>query len=472
MQAALLRRSAAIPRVKIVGGGLAGLSAAVALGSAGFQVDLHESRPFLGGRATSFPLDPSDPASERIDNCQHVLLRCFTNLLDFYERIGVADKITFYDRFYYVRPGGAVDVLKRGWLPAPLHLAGSLLRFGALDLSDKWSVIRGLLALRRDADRTDLEAITMGNWLRSERATDTSYQRFWRPILVSALNEEPDRAAASWAFQVFLDGMMADSTSYEMGVPSVPLAELYAGGKRLAPSVRTHTRSTIERIDPGSNEADFYICALPFERAASVLPDLDLRLDRFEHSPITGIHLWYDRPITELPHAVLLDRTLQWIFRKSDTYVQAVVSASRSLTGLARGRIIELACKEIREFFPAAKTAKLMRSHVIKEVRATYSSRPGLQADRPGTETKHRNLFLAGDWTNTGWPPTMEGAVRSGYRAAECVCRTAGFDAAFLRKRPGTSIDITTDIREAAGPKRLRVKSPSGRLEQRLYDTR
>ena len=433
MQAALLRRSAAIPRVKVVGGGLAGLSAAVALGSAGFQVDLHESRPFLGGRATSFPLDPSDPGSERIDNCQHVLLRCFTNLLDFYERVGVADKITFYDRFYFVRPGGAVDVLKRGWLPAPLHFAGSLARFGALDSSDKWSVIRGLRSLRRDADRADLEAITMGDWLRSERTTDAAYQRFWRPILVSALNEEPDRAAASWAFQVFLDGMMAERTSYEMGVPSVPLAELYAGEGRLEPNVRTHTRSTIEWIDPASGEADFYVCALPFERAARVLPDLDLQFDRFEHSPITGIHLWYDRPITELPHAVLLDRTLQWIFRKSDTYVQAVVSASRSLTDLARGRIIELACKEIREFFPAAKAARLMRSHVIKEVRATYSSRPGLQADRPDPETRHPNLFLAGDWTNTGWPPTMEGAVRSGYRAAECICRTAGVEAAFLR---------------------------------------
>lgn len=403
------------------------------MGSAGFRVDLHESRPFLGGRATSFPLDPSDPGSERIDNCQHVLLRCFTNLLDFYERVGVADKIIFYDRFYYVRPGGAVDILKRGLLPAPMHLAGSLLRFGALNAGDKWSVIRGLRALERDAKRPDLETITMGEWLRSNHATDAARERFWGPILVSALNEELDRAAARWGFQVFLDGMMADRTSYEMGVPAVPLAELYSGEGQLGENVRTYTRSTVERIDPESDEADFYICALPFERVASVLPDFDLRLDKFEHSPITGIHLWYDRPVTDLPHAVLLDRTLQWLFRKSETYVQAVVSASRSLTELSRGDIVELADKEIREFFPAARDAKLVRSHVIKEVRATYSSKPGLQAVRPDPETKYHNVFLAGDWTNTGWPPTMEGAVRSGYRASECVSRAAGTEATFLR---------------------------------------
>lgn len=314
-----------------------------------------------------------------------------------------------------------------------MHLAGSLLRFGALTASDKWSVIRGLRALERDAKRPDLEAITMDDWLRSMGTTDAALGRFWRPILVSALNEELDRAAARWGFQVFLDGMMADRTSYEMGVPAVPLAELYSGEGRLGANVQVHTRSVVERIDPESEEADFYVCALPFERVAGVLPDLNLKLDSFEHSPITGIHLWYDRPITELPHAVLLDRTLQWLFRKSDTYVQAVVSASRSLIELSRGEIIELADREIREFFPAARDAKLVRSHVIKEVRATYSSKPGLQAHRPDSETKYQNLFLAGDWTDTGWPPTMEGAVRSGYQAAESICRATGVEATFLK---------------------------------------
>ena len=164
----------------------------------------------------------------------------------------------------------------------------------------------------------------------------------------------------------------------------------------------------------------------------ALIPGLDLRFDLFGHSPITGIHLWFDRPITDLPHAVLLDRTLQWLFRKSENYFQAVVSASRSLLPLAQKDIVEMACRELREFFPKSAAAQLVRSHVIKEARATYSAVPGLEAARPVAKTKFPNVFLAGDWTNTRWPATMEGAVRSGYLAAEAVARAAGRAASFL----------------------------------------
>jgi zeta-carotene desaturase len=172
---------------------------------------------------------------------------------------------------------------------------------------------------------------------------------------------------------------------------------------------------------------------VPFERVDSILPGLGLNLASFEHSPITGVHLWYDRPLTDLPHAVLLDRTLQWLFRKSETYVLAVVSASRSLLEKSKADIVELASGELREFFPQARSAKVVRSHVVKEPRATYSAVPGLESQRPQPETIHRNVFLAGDWTDTGWPATMEGAVRSGYRAAEAVARAAGVEASFLK---------------------------------------
>ncbi len=422
------------PSVQIVGGGLAGLAAAAALASLDWRVELHESKPFLGGRATSFPVSPADPDSERIDNCQHVLLRCCDNLVDFYRRCGVEDKIEFHDRIHFVRPGGAVDTLARGPWPKPLHLAGSFLRFGFLDWRDKWSLITTLQALEREKHRPDLDAIPMSEWLHARPVTERSYQRFWRPILVSALNEEPERSSAKAAFQVFADGMMGTRTSYEMGVAAVPLAELYdaAGDGRLGPSLRVHLRSRVERIDPRSPEADYYIAAVPFERAAELLPDLDLPLEKFEHSPITGVHLWYDRPITELPHAALLDRTMQWMFRRGDSYVQCVVSASRDLLPLSQAEIVELAEQELAEFFPAAREAKLLRSRVIKEVRATYSIVPGLERDRPTAVTKIPNLFLAGDWTATGWPATMEGAVRSGYLAAEAAVRASGGDARFL----------------------------------------
>lgn len=421
----------------IVGGGLAGLAAAAALGSIGFEVDLHEARPFLGGRATSFPLNPAEDDSEHIDNCQHVLLRCFTNLLDFYRRAGVGEKIRFYDRLYFVRPGGATDVLKPGRLPAPAHLLGSLLGFRGLSPADKRSILSALAAMRRERNRADLDALTIAEWLASHGATQRAVTRFWRPILVSALNEEPERASAGPAFQVFLEGLMASRDSYEMGIPAVPLGELYSSGSegRFGESVRFHLRSPVERLDPTDRAADFYISAVPFERVNALIPELELPLEKFEHSPITGVHLWFDREVTKLPHAVLLDRTMQWMFRKSATYVQCVVSASRSLVPLSREQIIETARRELDEFFPAAHDAKLVKAHVIKEARATYSIAPGLDAHRPPAATKYPNIFLAGDWTHTGWPATMEGAVRSGYQAAEAVARAAGRETSFVLAR-------------------------------------
>jgi zeta-carotene desaturase len=396
---------------------------------------LHEARPFLGGRATSFPLSPSQQDSERIDNCQHVLLRCCDNLLDFYRRCGVEDKIRFYERLNFIRPGGAMDVLEPGFLPAPLHMIGSFLRFRALPAGDRWRVMRVLSALQRERNRADLDTFTMSQWLAEKGMSSTAVERFWRPILVSALNEEPERASALPAFQVFYQGMLASRHSYEMGVPAVPLADLYSAAleAKLGSDVHVHLRSTLERLDPAGDDADFFISAVPFERVNDLVPALQLRLEKFEHSPITGIHLWYDRPLTDLPHAVLLDRTLQWLFRKSETYVLAVVSASRSLLEKSKAEIVEMACGELREFFPRAAAATLVRSHVVKEARATYSAVPGLESQRPATGTIYPNLFLAGDWTNTGWPATMEGAVRSGYRAAEAVANAAGMEANFVK---------------------------------------
>ncbi len=441
-------------RVVIIGGGLAGLAAAADLGSIrgpdALEIDLYEARPFLGGRATSFPVSPSDPDSERIDNCQHVLLGCCTNLLDFYQRCGVSAKIRFYDEYYFVEPGGRVSRLKIGRLPSPLHFAGSFLQFPALGWRDKVCVARGLAAMRKAAHRRgraeaydsgkrkgngqlDLESMTFSAWLAAQDQTEAAVRRFWRPVVVSALNEEPDRVSAQPAFQVFLQGFLAKA-GCRMGMPSVPLAELYSAAleRRLGENVRIHLRAPVQRIDPADRWADYYVSAVPFERVNELVPELKLDLQKFEHSPITGVHLWLDRKITGLPHAALLDRTIQWMFRKSSSHYQLVVSASRMLVPLGRAEIIDLAWRELREFFPAARNARIERAQVIKEIRATYSAAPGVEAARPGATTKFPNLFLAGDWTKTGWPATMEGAVRSGYLAAEAICRAAGRPAKFL----------------------------------------
>jgi zeta-carotene desaturase len=179
--------------------------------------------------------------------------------------------------------------------------------------------------------------------------------------------------------------------------------------------------------------ADFHICSVPFERLGALAPELKVDTARFEHSPITGIHVWFDRSVTGLPHAALLDRTIQWMFNKSQgRYLQFVVSASRDLVEMPRAEVIDLALSEAAEFFPRVREAKVERANVIKEVRATYSARPGLEAVRPDTKTMAANVFLAGDWTRSGWPATMEGAVRSGYRAAEQVCAAAGQPGQFL----------------------------------------
>jgi zeta-carotene desaturase len=433
--------------VIVIGGGLSGLAAAAALGASGFRVRLFESKPFLGGRATSY-----EAGSEVIDNCQHILLRCCTNLLDFYKRLNVTGAIQFYRDFTFIEPGGRRSVMRAGMLPAPAHFAGSFLRLRFLNLSEKIAIARAFEAIRREGPtRTDLDRISMQQWLEEKRQPTRAIERFWRQVLVSAINEELDRIAAAHGFQVFELGFLANSTNYEMGVPRVPLADLYGeeSWSRIG-NVEIHLRSAVQEIEMAATgevrsvrvngetlTADCYVCALPFERAGAMLPSLDLDLSEFEHSPITGIHLWFDRPVTDLPHATLLDRTIQWMFNKSEGhYIQLVVSASRSLVAMPRGEVIDLALRELKEFLPLTVQARLEKSHVVKEIRATFSAKPGLERFRPVAKTQVPNLFLAGDWTNSGWPATMEGAVRSGYLAAEAVTLAAREPRNFLVTQP------------------------------------
>jgi len=434
-----------MPSAIVIGGGLAGLATAAALGDAGFQVDLFEARGFLGGRATSYPL-PGDSA-EIIDNCQHLLLRCCVNIMDFYKRLDVVDRIHFHKKFYFIEPGGQTSVLSSGRLPAPFHFAGSFRKLACLSMRDKLSIARGLMALRREhGKRGDLDKITMLAWLREKRQTEPAIRRFWGQVLVSAVNEDLDRMAASHGFHVFWLGFLASSNSYQMGIPAVPLGELYApeAWKRMG-NVRLNLRTPVDRVlvENGSvraveamgqqRTADYYISAVPFERLPAMAPDLGFDPSGWEHSPITGIHLWFDRSLTQLPHATLLDRTIQWMFNKSaGRYLQLVVSASRSLVDMSRADVIALAVRELAEFFPRASEAKIEKAHVVKEVRATFSAKPGLEQLRPASGTKIPNLFLAGDWTRCGWPATMEGAVRSGYLAAEAVTGAAGQPRKFL----------------------------------------
>jgi squalene-associated FAD-dependent desaturase len=450
-------RPAQNSRVAIVGGGLAGLAAGCALAGSGFRVTLFERRPYLGGRASSYQ---HPGTGEVVDNCQHVLLGCCTNLIQFYERLGVENKIRWYDQLTFLEPGGRASVISPSRLPAPLHNAPAFLCAACLDLSDKLAIGMAMAALAPATPRDDGE--TFLTWLRRHAQTKQAIERFWKPILVSALNEDLDRISVPYAAQVVRESFLKSAAAGRMGVPTVPLSELYSvagdyisargGGVRLRCSVESFLpeRDDVKLLASGEETSfDFAVFAVPFDVLSRILPQapvaepLRRALSRFETSPITGIHLWFDRQITDLDHAVLLDRTIQWMFHKSKllgrnenasgSYVELVVSSSETLVEKSRAGIVELAVAELREFFPGAREAKLVKSTVIKEVHATYSPRPGADVYRPHSETVWPRVFLAGDWTATGWPATMEGAVRSGYMAAESVAQAAGTrDASFL----------------------------------------
>ncbi len=431
--------------IVVLGGGLAGLATAAALGQSGHRVTVLEARGFPGGRATSYPL-PADESGVVIDNCQHILLKCCVNLLDFYGRLGVAGQIHFHKEFYFIEPGGRTSVMRAGVLPKPLHFTESFAALKFLSLGDKLSIGRALLAIQRERRRPDLDSITMLDWLREKGQTPRAIERFWRQILVSAINEELDRMAASHGFQVFYLGFLAASDSYQMGVPAVPLGELYSAAVwRNVPNVEIRFRMPVTAIgfDAGrvtgveaggaTIQAGHYVSALPFEKLAPLAPQLGIDFSPFAHSPITGVHLWFDRPVTDLPHATLLDRTTHWFFNKDGgRYIQLVISASRTLLEMPRAEVIALALRELREFLPAARQAQLVRAHVVKEARATFSAAPGLELRRPEARTRFVNFTLAGDWTRSGWPATMEGAVRSGYKAAEAAAAALGQPSHYL----------------------------------------
>lgn len=438
----------------VVGGGLAGLAAGCALADAGFQVSVFERRPYVGGRASSYE---HPGTGEVVDNCQHVLLGCCTNLLRFYEQIGVGDKIQWYEELTFIEPGGRASRIRPTSLPAPFHNLTSFFAASSLDLADKLAIARALSAMMRMATAADDSGENFLQWLHRHGQTERAIQRFWKVVLVSALNEDLERTSVHYAVQVFRESFLKSAGAGKMGVPRVPLSDLYGnaadyirrgGGEVL---LRCPVSSLTVEDDcanivttGGARQFDVVVLAVPFQLAASLLPPdaiaepLRKNLSRFESSPITGIHLWFDREITPLPHAVLLDRTIQWMFQKSKfhvregSYIELVVSASRSLVERSRQEVLDLALAELSEFFPQVKEAQLVKATVIKEVFATYSILPGLDSYRPPAKTEWPSLFLAGDWTATGWPATMEGAVRSGYLAAEAITETAGQTTKFV----------------------------------------
>jgi squalene-associated FAD-dependent desaturase len=438
--------------VIVIGGGLAGIAASVVLAERGLRVSLLEKHPRLGGRATSYLL----PSGEYIDNCQHVTLRCCTNLEDFYRRLGVADKIKYYDRLSFADSKGHRGAIKPSLLPAPFHLAPSFATFPLLDWKDKRAITRAMLRIIRTQGQQRLSRdMTMLDWLKQNRQTQNAIHRFWRVVLVSALNEELDRTDAAYGIEVFWKAFLSNRDAFGMGIPAVPLETLYASAANVLEQSKGHVRTRCGaaelqisggqvagvRLDDGSMlNGDYYVAAIPFHRLTQLLPyhvrdSVEFAsIQQLKVSPITSVHLWFDAPVMQEPFLTSVDQTIQWIFNKTalcspgaaGQYLQVVISASYALGEQSQQDIINMCRKELADVIPASGQVKLMRAVVVRENAATFSPEPGCDRWRPGERTSIRNLFLAGDWIRTGWPATMESAIRSGYLAAEAILALEG----------------------------------------------
>ncbi len=425
------------------------MSAAVTLADAGLAVTLLEARRSLGGRAGSFD-DPQ--TGETLDNCQHVLLGCCTNLVDFYRRIGAVDHIR-YDRVirFMDAEGRTYGLSGAAGLPAPLHLGPSLLKFGALTWGERVALSRAMLAMVRlgEEGRLALGDTPFGEWLDRHNQPASLVRKLYDPVLISALNEETRRASAAYAIQVFQGSLLSNSGGYVVGVPSCPLSELY-GKLPAGVTVRTGDRvsrlvfaaggnvTAVELADGEQLPADFVVLATGHHAARRLVPvELATADPRFRGSegledvPILGVHLWFDRPVMSYPHVALIEGPLQWLFRKDaeGRALHGVISAARDWVGSRKDESLAQFERQVRSLFPAARDAKLERGVVVVEKRATFSPLPGVDRIRPDQAPPASgglpNVFLAGDYTLTGWPATMEGAVRSGYLAADALLRRA-----------------------------------------------
>ena len=442
--------------VIVVGAGTAGLAAAAALARAGKCVTVLERKPYVGGRAYSY----EHPALGEVVDSQHVLLGCCTNLIELCEQAGIADKIRWYDEQTFLEPNGRVSRIAASRMPAPLHFAPSFLTMPMLGWRDKLGMVRGLMEFFRGYPAHDEESVE--HWLKRTGQTQFSIRHFWNPILMATLNDGPARCSTKYAGKVFHELFVKSSAGGRLGIPTVPLSEFYGDVARMvegfggAVRLRAGVEEVAQQADgswrvstaDAGYSADAVILALPFEQTQRLLPavwlygrdaglgayevrsNLEASMAHMVHSPFTSILLWYDRQITDLDHAWLLDSTIEWFFHKSrirryaterGSYVEVVIAGSKAQLSQTREEILSSAQRELATFFPEVKRAKLVKSGVLKEARATFSVTPGLDRFRPSQRTPWPGLFLAGDWTCTEWPSTMEGGVRSGRLAAGVV---------------------------------------------------
>jgi squalene-associated FAD-dependent desaturase len=444
-------------RAVVIGGGLAGITAAITLREAGVGVTLLEARPRLGGATSSF-----SRGELTVDTGQHVFLRCCTSYRELLDQLGVTGSATLQDRFdvTVLSPGGRAR-LRRSALPAPLHLSRALIGYRFLSLPERLRVGQAALALRgTDPAQPGLDAQRLGDWLGARGQNARARRKLWDLFIVSSLNIDGDEASASLAAYVLKTALLSDSGAADIGVPAVPLGDLHGRAAarvldRLGAQVRLGTKAAaVERapaggfrvqVTSGSEadgaghagrgggeviEADGVVLAVPAGPAARLAGAAGVagaaRWDDLGTSPIVNVHVIYDRRVTELPFAAALDSPVQWVFDKTRTsglqagqYLAISLSAADGYVDVPTAALRERFLPALEELFPAAAGARVTDFFVTRERRATFRQAPGCGALRPGAATSLPGLLLAGAWTDTGWPDTMEGAVRSGRTAAQ-----------------------------------------------------
>ena len=433
----------------VVGGGLAGMAAAMALAESGRQVDLFEQKHRLGGRVGSFH-DPQ--TGELVDLCMHVAMGCCTEFLDFIRRAGVEGCFERHRRLTFIGPEGE-ECPFTSWpcLPAPLHLLPGFARLRYLTFGERWNIARCLMRLARLSPDCLLGKTTAGDWLREQGQSPQMIDRFWSVVLVSALGDTVDRVDLSMARKVFVDGFLGSVHGYEVLLPRLTLGEIFdiRLGRRLRElGVNLYLATPVQSVAIADGRArelvlaggerreyDRFIIAVPWTTIGRLFPPEQLALlhddwspEAIESSAITAVHLWFDREITPLPHAALVGRTSQWLFSHGASeptddsdrryHYQVVISASHHLTDIARSTLLEQVLIDVRTVWPEAREAQLLHQRIVTERHAVFSVTPNSLAHRPQAATGIENLFLAGDWIRSDWPATMEAAVRSGYEAA------------------------------------------------------
>jgi squalene-associated FAD-dependent desaturase len=442
-------------RAVVIGGGLAGITAAIDLCDAGAEVTLLESRPRLGGAATSY-----GRAGLLIDNGQHVFLRCCDRYQGLLDRLGVRDLVAIQDRFdvTVLSPAGSAR-LRRDALPSPLHLARALLRYPLLSLPERAKVGRAALAFRlADPGSPELDQARLGNWLAARGQDERSRRRLWDLFIVSALNVDGDEASTGLAATVIKTALLGSRDAADIGMAKVPLSRLHADAPatllaRLGAHVRLGARAAgIRRLADGGFQvdvsrnadaavasgqsigADVVVLAVPADRAARLAASAGVAhaaaWPGLGCSPILNVHVAYDRQVTKLPFAAAVDSPVQWVFDKtsqagvpSGQYLAVSISAADDMIDVPTAQLRQLFLPALEELFPAAAGAEVSDFFVTRERRATFRQVPGSGRLRPGAATSVPGLVLAGAWTSTGWPDTMEGAVRSGHEAAQLLIR-------------------------------------------------